>query len=67
MRVWVTNDFTGYRPVGTAAVVVAESLALARRQLNFSLEMRGLPTNDYTLSEVDIDHPDALILCDGNY
>lgn len=65
-RVFVCNDFHGYWPVGTAAVVIAASEADARRYLGNELERRGLKQATFTLRDLT-DFLGAEVLCDGNY
>jgi hypothetical protein len=72
MKVFTSNDFTGYYPVGTAAVVVAEDREDARELLRQALANEGLPCDKpFTLQEVCLAHPQAepmaLVLCNGNY
>ena len=65
-RVFVSNDFLGFWPVGTAAVIVAANEDDARRYLNNALTARGLdPNQGGTLRELV--NYGAEILCDGNY
>lgn len=65
MKVYTSNDFTGFYPVGTAMVIVAsnadEALTIAKNKCNSI----GL-TFDGTLDELDL-NPQAVILCDGDY
>lgn len=67
MRVWICSDFEGFWPVGTASIVMAESSEQARALLQAALKERGLPESEFTLIEVDLTTPHAIILRDGNY
>ena len=66
MKVWTTNDFTGHWPVGTSAVVIAQSEDRARELIERAVEKCGLKF-DGTLREVPSDEEAAIILRDGNY
>jgi hypothetical protein len=66
LRVYVCNDFTGYWPVGTAAVIVANGEVAALNLLHGELEKRGLPVSG-TVHEIETYDPSVTILCDGNY
>jgi hypothetical protein len=61
----VSNDFTGHWPVGTAAIVIADSEEDARRYLTNALEARKLPQSGFTLREIT--EYGAEVLCDGDY
>jgi hypothetical protein len=69
LGVYVCNQFTGHYPVGTAAVVVAESQEHAAQVLNEQLKAQGLPgdANANMMALVMQKSPQAVILCDGNY
>lgn len=70
MKIFISTDFTGHYPVGTAAVVVARDSTHARSLLDRELQHRDLwnPDGDpYKLSELDTKHERAYILNDGNY
>ena len=68
MRVWTTKDFTGHWPVGAAAVVVAEDERITKLTMDKALMVDGLdPTEGYTLVELDLDVPGAVILVNGEY
>lgn len=66
MRIFVSNDFHGVWPVGTAAVVVAEDFDHAVKLLTEKLAETGLRF-DGTLQEVSLKQPIAIVLRDGNY
>lgn len=68
-RVYTNNEFTGHYPVGTAAVVVSSSQEEAAGLLNALLKVHGLPGDAKIedMREIGLKHPDARILCDGNY
>jgi hypothetical protein len=69
--VFTFTGFTGQYPVGTAAVVVAESLTEATDLLNERLSEYGLPSLDgqtgVNIHEVDLEDKWASILLDGEY
>lgn len=67
MRVFTCNDFTGFYPVGTAAVIVADTEEAARGMLDEVLADKGLKPDPYTLVEIDVCCFQVSILCDGNY
>lgn len=67
MKVWTCTDFEGVWPVGTAAVVVAETEADAQETLRMTLLSRKLPDWPFTLQEVALDTRAAYLLCDGDY
>jgi hypothetical protein len=69
MQVWLNSRFKGHYQVGTAAVVVAETVEDAADILNDSLEACGLPrpaTADQFV-RLKINKPLAVVLADGNY
>lgn len=67
MRVWTCVDHAGHQPTGTASVVVAENEEAARALLDDALVGVGLDPTLYTLNELDLTEPSALILRDGDY
>ena len=69
MKVWINDSFTGHYPVGTAAVVVAETAEQAAELLNKAMAKRGLhePTSAGFMRKVDTRTAAAVILCDGDY
>jgi hypothetical protein len=70
MKVFTSTDHEAFY-VGGASVVIAESEAEARELLTASLNSIGLPKRpehrDFTLQEVDISKPQAIVLHDGDY
>jgi hypothetical protein len=69
MKVWTCNDFKGFWPVGTAAVVCAEDEEDARVYLDAILRdagLDGLDRSDYVV-EFPMNEGEVRILCDGNY
>lgn len=66
MRVFVSADFSGYWPVGAAAVVIAESVEQATELLSRELTDRALKF-DGTLQEINTTKPHAFVLLDGEY
>ena len=69
MKVWTNDKFTGFYPVGTAAVVVAESAKAAAALLNEKLREIGLPesANWRQFKVLPINKPFVRIICDGDY
>jgi hypothetical protein len=69
MKVWTCVGFTGYWPVGTAAVVVAKDREQAKALLEVALRGKGLeqeiPLED--IRELDVSTVGCWILLDGNY
>lgn len=69
MKVYTCNEFTGFNPVGVAAVIAASSAAAAAKKLNKELKAKGLP-GDALPEDMILFHPgdkDVRILYDGNY
>jgi len=66
LKVYYNTDFEGLWPVGTSAVVVAESLERAELLLTDKLAAIGLAYRG-TMTELDMTVPNAVILQDGNY
>ena len=69
MKIFTCNDFDGFYPVGTAAVIIAETEDKAREMMTEALKQRQLGgTNpQFTLKRLAGNKPNVLILCDGNY
>jgi nicotinate-nucleotide pyrophosphorylase len=67
MKVFYSNDFKGHYPVGTAAIVVAESESAAMVYLEEACKRCGLKGFDGTLTELDTEVRAAFILNDGDY
>lgn len=67
-NIWVNTSFKGHHPVGTAAIVVADSQEEARDLLQSKLDSVGLvqPINASTMLKLDMTTKKALILYDGN-
>ena len=66
LKVYYNTDFEGLWPVGTSAVVVAESAEQAELLLTDKLAAIGLAYRG-TMTELDITVPNAIILQDGDY
>lgn len=68
MNIWTCNDFVGYWPVGTAAVVRAVSAEDAAHLLSKQLSHIGLG-QDISANQMQpfTENTDVRILCDGNY
>jgi hypothetical protein len=69
MNIYTNNSFEGYYPVGTAAVVIAETAEEAAEILEGELESRGMDQqiNPKTMIKLDASSQDVVILNDGNY
>jgi len=68
MRVFYSNDFQGYWPVGTSAVIVARDKDEAYVLLLNKLIGLGLGRDkDFTVQELATDHTQVIVLQDGNY
>jgi hypothetical protein len=69
MRLWVCTDHDTHWPVGGASVVVAAAEREARALLIEALRASGIaqPEGDFTLREISLETPVALVLADGNY
>lgn len=75
MKVFTCDDFKGHYPVGTAAVVVADDINVARQMLADHLKTLGLPQDDghpsrphrFSLTQLHTSKPQVIILNDGNY
>ena len=66
LKVYYNTDFEGQWPVGTSAVVVAESPEQAELLLTDKLAAIGLAYRG-TMTEIDMTTPNAVILQDGDY
>ena len=68
LKIWVNNEFEGFWPVGTAAVVIAETKEKASEYLNKELKEINLPgCNPDQFKEVEFVDKNVLILNDGDY
>ena len=68
MKIWTNNTFKGRWPVGTAAVVAAETAEEASKQLNLMLSKEHLEhTVPSDMQEFDISDGHVRILCIGDY
>ncbi len=69
--IYTCKTFTGFYPVGTAAVVVASDAVTASNLLNSHLQANGLPgdstPDDMEHLDPEEDESFVRILCDGNY
>ena len=54
MKVYTCNNFQGFYPVGSAAVVVARDVYHARQQLLHALKDHGLEQPERYLKEMEI-------------
>jgi len=69
MNIYTNNQFSGFYPVGTAAVIVAPTADIATAILNAKLEAHGLPADaeEIDMELITTDEEGVRILCDGNY
>lgn len=67
MNVYTCTDHDGHWPVGVASVVVANDAVEANWLLAAALTEAGLDSKGFTLKVLDLTHPHAVILNDGNY
>lgn len=69
MKVFTNNKFDGYWPVGSAAVVVADSAASAAGILQNQLNIMGLfqEVSPGDMIELSTTENGCIILFDGNY
>jgi hypothetical protein len=69
MNVFYCNDFDGHWPVGTAAVIVADSPEDAAKQLERRLEAIGLTqvVRAKQMKPVDTGAPVCIVIRDGDY
>lgn len=70
MRLFVCTDHDLHYPVGCASVVLAEDEEQARDLLDAQLRKHGLKGHadePYTLQELDLSTPQAVVLNDGEY
>lgn len=69
MKVFTNNNFDGYWPVGSAAVVVAngkeEAAEILQNHLNIIGLYQDIPPDD--MVELDTAQNGCVILFDGNY
>lgn len=69
MKVYTCNDFDGYYPVGTGAVVIAINAIQASYRLEKHLGLIGLKQSitPSQMIELDTESATVRILTDGNY
>ena len=69
MKVWTNNEFTGHWPVGTAAVVVADTAQQAAELLAAELAKEGLtdPVTEDQFKQLKTDSPLVRVLHNGDY
>jgi hypothetical protein len=63
---YTNNTFKGHYPVGSAAVMQADSQEEAARNLECLLSQAGLPQKIEPETMILLTEP-GVILCDGNY
>lgn len=69
MKVWTNNKFHGHYPVGTAAVVVADTAGQAAEMLAAELKKVGLlaPVTEDQFEQLPTSRHGVRVLCDGDY
>ena len=68
MKIWTNKEFTGHYPVGTAAVVIADTADEAADYLNLFLSDEGLePSTAEQFKEMPFVDGQVCILNDGGY
>lgn len=69
MKVWANNTFKGHNPVGSAAVVVAESQEEAAGMLAMALDAVWLKqdVDPESMKEIPLGQKGVNILVDGEY
>lgn len=69
MNTYTCTQFSGFWPVGSAAVAVANTPEEAATLINQQLKEIGLPgdAEEKDMVPMDISKPHAVILLDGNY
>lgn len=69
MKVFTNKQFEGNYPVGTAAVVVADSAKDGAEILNSNLSLIGLKESakEEDMIEISTERESCRILCDGEY
>lgn len=69
MKLFYCKDFKGHYPVGVSALVVEENINMAADSLTIRLCCVGLrqKIQPEQLVEVYLDHPQSIILNDGDY
>ena len=69
MKTFYITGFKGYYPVGTSAIVTAETKKLAKQYLEKELKDMGLEQRIYDcdLTELQGQKSQVLVLCDGDY
>ena len=68
MKIWTNNKFKGFWPVGTAAVVIADTATEAADYLSMFLQDKGLENAKVSdMEEMPFLDGQVNILCDGNY
>lgn len=65
MKVYYSNDFVGVCPVGTAAIIVANTEAEARELLEQAHPLAK--ERAYTVQKLNTRQANVVVLCDGNY
>ncbi len=68
MRIYTNTDFTGHYPVGTSAVVIADTPGEAAFHLNLTLREAGLRGDAVDKDMIEVPFVKGVkILTDGNY
>lgn len=70
MKLFTCIDHDGHWPVGVASIIVARNETEAKKLLDEVLHEDGLETFEkkpYTLQEIDLNKPKAVLLHSGEY
>jgi hypothetical protein len=67
MKLFTCNDHNGHWPVPTASVVIAKSKDEARKMLTKELKSRNIEDFDFTLTEINQNKKQVIVLSDGEY
>lgn len=69
MKIWTNKEFHGFWPVGTAAVIIADTAEIATEKLNAALVEHGLKPTAEAKDMICFEYEDGnvRILNDGVY
>lgn len=67
MKLFTCNDHNGHWPVPTASVIIAKSKDEAKEMLIKELKDRGISDNQFTLTEINPNKKQVIVLSDGEY
>lgn len=70
LKIFTCVDHDAIMPTGVASIIIAYDKEQAKNLLDKELHNKGLSTYEqqpYTLQDLEIGEPYAVILCDGDY